>query len=107
MFFEERNLQDKIESNEKKIKGLEQLVEGLDRDTKELFNEIQLSPDEIHQFISNKKNFTDSEWEQLQEQRKSADEKVKRELSAVTDPRIVKETMASSKNIQRHWLHVR
>lgn len=81
-------------------------IEDLKKQTNQLFEELNLSPEQFSAYITNKDNFSPSEWEMLQQEQKKLDEKLDLSLNNVKD---TKKTGQAFKDlhISRNWLFVR
>lgn len=105
MLFQD-NIEEKLNINEKKIRELAIHHEKLDSDVHQFLNELEVTPAQLNAFISNKENFTESNWQELQKHKKQLDEKLDVDLKNVRNPLKSKKALASL-NVNRHWLHVR
>ena len=97
--FEEQN-------PEKKIKELEIRNQKLDRDTFDLLEELKVTPEQLSLFLKESDNFTNSDWEKLQNEREKIDQKLQTELKSFHNPLKSKKTLREQ-NINNHWLFVR
>jgi hypothetical protein len=92
--------------NEKKIEELAIKLDNLDRETAALFEELGISPQEISEFIESRDNFSDQEWELIQNQKTIAEKNLQVDLTSLKDPRKTKKAYKSL-NIQPNWIPVR
>lgn len=99
-------LEARIQKNALAIEELSIKIEALDRNVNALFNEMQVSPEQLAAFVGNKDNFTEEGWNALLKHRKDLDEKLMRELLNVRNPKNIKKAYAE-RNVQTHWLFVR
>ena len=108
MFFnnEELKVEQDIKRNELIFQQLMIHVDSLDREIKSLLSELKVTPEQLTAFVSNEENFTQENWQELQNQRKLLDEKLKTEITNIRDPRKVKKAQ-EDRNVQRHWLFVK
>ena len=97
---------DPTEKNALAIEELAIRIETLNRDVDALLSELQVNPAQLTAFLNNKDNFTEENWETLQQQRKVLDEKLLTQLAHVSNPLNTKKAYAD-RNVQRHWLFVR
>ncbi len=97
--FEEQN-------PEKKIRELEIRNQKLDQDTLDLLKELQVTPEQLSQFLNNNDNFTQLDWEKMQQQREKLDQKLQTELTCLRNPLKSKKTQ-QERYINNHWLFVR
>lgn len=109
MFFnqKENNIENQILKNDLSLQELLIRIDSLDREVKKLLEELNITPEQVSQFVSLKDNFTQENWEQLQQQRKMLDEKLDLELRSIRDPQKTKNTFQENKNIARHWIFVK
>lgn len=101
-----QDTEEKLNLNEKKIRELAIRHEKLDNDVADFLKELEVTPEQLTAFISKKENFTEENWEELQNQKKKLDEKLDVELKNVRDPLKSKKALASL-NVNRHWLYVK
>lgn len=108
MFFgdSQQRLEQTLAKNDLLMQELIIRLDSLDREIKALLAELNITPEKLTAFISNKENFTDDNWTELQKQRKLLDEKLNKELSNIRDPRKVKKTQMD-RHVQNHWLFVK
>lgn len=99
-------LERKIEQNEIAFQELSLRIENLDRLAKEMLEELDVSTEQISQFLNNKDNFTDENWNEILKQRKELDAKLKKELDNIRNPIAAKKAFKDLK-VERHWLFVR
>ncbi|MBS4169833.1 Uncharacterized protein NEOC95_000551 [Neochlamydia sp. AcF95] len=99
-------LEEKLNINERKMRELAIRLEKLDEDTHAFLEELEISPEQLTTFISQKENFTDSNWQELQQQKKQMDDKLETELNNIRNP-LQSKQIFSSLNVARHWLYVR
>ena len=98
--------EEQLKTNEKKIRELAIRLESLDKDTHSFLQELEVTPEQLTSFVSRKENFTEDNWESLQQQKKKLDEKLDIEIKNIRDPLKSKKALQSL-NIAQHWLHVR
>lgn len=103
----EQKLEDKITTTQRKLKELSIKMEKLDHDYNKLLKELELTPEQLKNYIENPENFTQPIWEQLQNEKKMLDEKLNLELSRASDPNKTKQAYSEKGTIQQHWLFVR
>lgn len=99
-------LEAQIINNERKLKELTIQIENIQRETHELFNELNICPIHFAAFIENKDNFSESDWIMLQEQKKKLDEKL--DLAMNNLPDLAQRRKALNElNMSRNWLFVK
>ena len=99
-------IDENIEKIQKKIKELEIRNNKLDRDSIDLLTELKVSAEQLSQFIEDKENFSEKNWDQLQNQKKEIEQKLDTELNSVRNPLKSKETQ-KERNIDHRWLYIR
>jgi hypothetical protein len=95
-----------IQKNELTQQELSIRIEALNRDVDGLLTQLNVSPEQLTTFIENKDNFSEENWNTMQEQRKALDEKLLRELVNVSNPKKTRDAFKNL-NAQPHWLFVR
>ena len=105
MFFSNKQEQ-KSEANEVKIKKLSLEIETLDLETNNLLQHLQVTPEQLTQFIENKENFSSKNWDELQEQKKKLDAKLTLDLESIPNPLKVQKKYVE-RNVGQHWLYVK
>lgn len=79
------NLNDQ-ETFKKKLKEIERQNEAFSREKQKLFDELGVTPEEIHQALTNPSQYSAGDWETLQSIRHQMDAVMKRELENVRNP---------------------
>ncbi len=101
--FGKENLEKKIEANEKKFKELLDRVAEIDNDTVALFQELDVTPAQIHSLLSNQDNFTAEAWQEVQKQMAELEQ----QLSAKRDITQVRQAYKERSEVRRDWIFVR
>lgn len=104
MFFD--TIEQKTERNNKKLKEICLRIEKLDQDMEQLFKEQGINPIEVAEFLEKKENFSEKEWGEIQEARRTLDKELKVNLKNIRDPRKAKKAY-NDRYVQPHWLYVR
>lgn len=99
------DLEKKIEKHEFAFQELLIKVDALNQQVDDLFSELNVTPEQVTAFISNKENFTEENWQTIMEEKQKLESKLKMELSNIRNPRKNQETY--SKRVVQHWLFVR
>lgn len=81
-------------------------IEALNRQTEELFEELNITPAQLNAYLQNKDASSDEAWTILMEQRKELDDQIEKALSNVRNPVKAKQSLTSL-NVPSYWLHVR
>ncbi len=110
MFFEQKNnvniLEQLLAKQDHATQELLIRMDVLDREVKGLMSELNVTPEQLTQFVENADNFTPENWEELQKQRQALDDKLQRELENVRDPSKAKKRQAD-RHVAPHWLFVK
>lgn len=104
--FTSENVEDNLHKLEKKIDELHIHNEALDKEIAALLSEYKVTEDQISALLSNHENFTKENWETLQKEKKRLDEKLKKELSNIPDPRKRAKSL-KDRNIPKDWIFLR
>ncbi len=102
-FFGQDTIEKKIEANEKKFEALLLKVAQADRETAEIFDQLEVTPEQVRAVLSDENNFTEEAWTEVQAQLTAMESKTasSRELAKV------RKTYAERAGIQQQWLFVR
>lgn len=108
MFFNDKNqkLEQDILKNHLAFQELLIQMDGMNEEIGLLLTELNVTRNQLQQYLSNPHNFTEENWQELQKQRKLLDDKLSREIDNVRDPRKAKKSQ-NERNIQQHWLFVK
>ncbi len=101
-FFKD-TLEKKIQVNDEKIQELQAKIALLDAETEKVFEQLEVSPQQIEQFLSDKSNFNDSQWEEVQRQITEIESKANGYRDIIKTKRAYQERA----EIKREWLFVR
>ncbi len=101
--FGKDDLEKKIEINEKKFKELQAKIAELDRETAEVFEQLEVTPEQIEKCLNDKENFSEKDWEELQRQMAEFEAKAQ----AGSDISKIRRAYKERSEIQRNWLFVR
>jgi hypothetical protein len=104
MFFD--TIEQKSKSLEKKIKDTCSEVDKLNKDILHFLADRGINPIEVSEYLGNRGNFSDKEWEELQEVKTILEERLSRDLKNIRDPRKVKEAY-NDRQVRPHWIFVR
>lgn len=110
MFFsnqKENDLDNLITKNDLSFQELVIRIDGLEKEIQHLLGELDITPEQVSKFISEKSNFTDENWEELKKQRQELEDKLSKEKNNIVDPVKAKKTHAERGQIASHWLFVK
>lgn len=102
-FFSKDHVKSKIEDNEKSIEELLEKIEQADRETAEIFEELDLSPSQIEQLLSSRENFSDADWKKIQQQVDEMEER----LTFQRDITKTRSRYKERSQVQQQWIYVR
>ena len=104
--FLEKSVDWEVENQQKKIADLKKKNDVLNKEINDFYEELKLTPEQLSTFLQERDNFTESNWEELLQQRKALDDKLAIELENICNP--LKTKLAySSRNVDKNWLFVR
>ena len=103
----EENLESQSTKNDLTLQELLIRIDGLDRQVKAFMDEIDICPQQVSSYVNNPDNFTQENWEQLENQRKKLDEKLNVELRNIRNPKNAKREYSARAGVQQHWIFVR
>jgi hypothetical protein len=107
MFFKNETQQEnQIQQSDTKIQAIEIELNHLEREVNELFDLMDVTPEQLSAFIENKENFTDEHWSELHNQRKLMDERLHRTQTNIRNPLKTKRSY-NNLHVGRHWLFVK
>ena len=81
-------------------------LERFERAFKEFYEDSNITPEELTNYLNNEANFRPSVWSQLEELRMDLDQKLNQELQNIRNPFETSQNYAERGEIQRHWLFV-
>ena len=104
MFFD---IEEKSRIIERRIKELIIRMEKLDLDIDQFFLENNIDPGAVSRQVTNKNNYSENEWEEVQKIHKNLDEKFNIKIRSIPNPEKLRETYKKQFVIQPHWIYVR
>ena len=94
------------ERNQRKIKELSIRNQRLNEEVNYFLQELNVSPEQLTQFINDKNQFSEENWEQVCRKKEELDLKLQIDLEQIQNPSKLKKTYQERK-IQSHWLFVK
>lgn len=91
----EQSLENRLIEIARKAQELEFQNASLDEETGTMLAENNVTPEQLTTFISSPDNFTEDNWNTLQEEKKKREEKLARDLANVVDPAKKKKALKS------------
>lgn len=105
--FLNKSLTESTAEAEKRLNDLEKQNSLLRQELRELYEKLGLSQEEVHKFASNPENFSQEDWESMEEMKREKEIKIQQRLDAIRNPVEAKKKYASSKQVAQHWIFVR
>ncbi|MFA6916168.1 MAG: hypothetical protein WC222_07210 [Parachlamydiales bacterium] len=105
MFFQSSD-EEKLQTNDKKLKEIGIQLEKLSADIDELYNVHKSNPDSIDTHFENAENFSQEEWDLLQQMLQHNNKKLEAIENKVVDPRETKKKY-SERVVDPRWLFIR
>ena len=102
----EQSVDNQVKEVDRRIEALEIENEALDREIRTLLAEHQVTEEQVAIYVSQRENFRDQEWQTLQQEKKRLDDKLNKELEAISNP-LKKRKSQKERHVQPHWLFVR
>lgn len=101
------NAEERFKKQEKKFKELLMRSRELDKQSDELFEGIDVSHEELTNYLSNPDNFTAEDWEKVKTQLDEQKQDVTDLLEKQRDIAQVRKAYEQRAEVQRHWMFVR
>lgn len=102
-FFGQDSIEKKIEANEKKFQELLLKVAEMDRETAEIFAQLEVTPEQVCTVLSDEKNFTPEAWIEVRAQLAEIESKT----ASARDVSKIRKAYTERASVQRQWLFVR
>ncbi|MBA3957358.1 MAG: hypothetical protein H0X51_03040 [Parachlamydiaceae bacterium] len=103
----DRKTESLILQNQNKINQLQIHLDNQAREEDQFLKDLNISLEQLSTFIENSSNFTEENWQQLNQHKQLLNDKLKARLETIRNPKDVKRNYASLQGIDRHWIHVR
>lgn len=100
------NLEQKIQKTENTLNNLIKEIENLHQENQKLFSELNICPEQFSSYLENPDNFTQTEWDRLQEHKKKLDQKLDLSKNHIADPSQTRKAF-NEIHASRNWLFVR
>lgn len=68
---------------------------------------MEVTPQEVMEYVRNRENFTEQSWERLQEEKQKIIERLARELDSVTDIKKTSKRLREKRRVDPRWLYVK
>jgi len=102
----EKALENLLQQQKIKIDALLISLEAEERALKRLWDEVGSSPETLSNYLDEKENFSEEQWEELQKQKTALLTKLEKNLSFIRNPVQAKKSFEDL-NVKAHWLFVR
>lgn len=103
---EQKNIPEKIEKTEKKIKELEFSNQKLDSDIKEFLEELNVTPDQLTTFCTDSSNFNEKNWKELKNTQEDLEATLETAINSAHNPLETKKKL-SEQIIANRWIYVK
>lgn len=110
MFFNhhrDADLEQRLQKHDLNMQELMIRIDSLDREVKTLMDELNITPDQVSQFVASSANFSSEQWAELHNQRKALDDKLARDLSNIKNPKKTQQALQSQQHVTRNWIFVK
>lgn len=110
MFFsnaKEDSLDNLITKNNRSLQELIIRIDVLEKEIQHLLDELNVTPEQVSEFIADKSNFTSENWDELNKQRRELEQKLSKEKNNISDPLKAKKTHSELAQVAPHWLFVK
>ena len=97
-------LEETIEANEKRLTELLHKIDEIDRETTEMFTELEVTPDQVQKFLENEENFAAEHRAEIDRQKKEIDQVTSREVRNLSK---LRKSHKERSTIQNNWIFVR
>jgi len=94
------------QTNKLKLKQLLLEIERLQEESRQLFADLDICPEEFSRDVENKDNYSDEEWDTLQQEKVKLDQKLDLSLSNVRNTAQTKSAFAEL-YMSRNWIPMR
>lgn len=102
----EKALDDLIKKQKLTIESLKISLEAQEREIEKFHEDLGVSSETISEILSDKTNFSQEEWNEIEKQKKYLLEKLEQNLSFIRNPEESKKNRENL-NVRPHWLFVR
>lgn len=103
----EKELYDKYQTTQLKLKELAIMSEKLDRDYQSFLGSLEVTPAQLHEYMENPENFAPGVWDELQKEKEKMDELLKLQMSVLRDPKKIKKKYSERGRVKQNWIFVR
>lgn len=101
------SLAQKIQMNDQRIAALGKEVEKMEQETKELFEELDITPEVLEKFISNPDHFLPEDWDTIQTALIEQEQATTSRSRFIRDPKKTAQTYAERSAVQPQWLFIK
>jgi len=98
--------ENKLLQQEKTLNELLLRIERLDEEIEDYLGGHQVNTEQLSRFVSEKANFGEANWNEMQKRKLEQDQKLKCELENISNPLRLKKAY-KQRQVQPHWLFVR
>lgn len=101
-----QNSGNSLKENDKKFEQMLRLSEQLDADEAKLYEQLGVKAEEAAAYLANPANFTPEDWEMIQNEIASYNQKIKL-ANDKRDQARLKQSYKERSSVQQHWLFIR
>ena len=80
-----KNIDDIIAKSEENIAELDKMVKDIEDQMKKVCEEINITPEQLKEYINNPDNFSEETWEKMQQKRQEVKDEFKRDIDNITN----------------------
>lgn len=103
----EESIEQKLETTEKKITLHKLRLERFEKTVKQLYDDLEVSPEKLSGYLNTPENFEPKIWEQLEALRCELENKLTQEIDNIRNPFKMQNSYVEKREVQPHWLFVR
>lgn len=93
------------ENGEKEVEQLLRRDKEVSEQIMRLFEDLQFTPEQLENYLSNRENFTAEEWEFMEVRRREMEEKLERDLENIPNPEKTKEAYKLRRQTS-NWIQI-
>lgn len=101
-----KNSENSLKENDKKFEQMLRLSEQLDADEAKLYEQLGVKAEEAAAYLANPANFTPEDWDMIQNEIASYNQKIKL-ANDKRDQARLKQSYKERSSVQQHWLFIR
>ena len=79
-----KNMDDMIAQSEQNIAEIDKMVKDIEDQMKKVCEEINITPEQLKEYINNPDNFSEETWEKMQQKRQEVKDEFKNDIDNIT-----------------------